>query len=497
MTRPARRWGLAAAAAAFSAVTLQALLVPCPAPAQQVSGRIFLTGPKLRVPAALVVRQGMPYVSSTDLAAALGATKKWSPQSRRLELRYGESGSEHRVEFVVGAPVVLVDDAAMNLPAAVLLEAGIAYVSVAGLAEALSPTLPGGARWDEEWATLFLGESDAGLTQLDITDQGAHTTLIARSALPPHLAASDGRFRIEFPDAAPGAEFQKPSAAGLIASIRMDQTETALQVHVEPAAAAVGYRVEQSGGSWNLVFTADSLDVHTAGFTPIGGVTAFDLSGVSDDDLFRPYRRVVIDPAHGGWEQGATGELVEEDIALEVAEALRLSLEEDYGYEVVLTREDDEALSADRRAEIVNASGADLCIALHADASFTSRVRGRQIIVFRGGNVSPVLAREFAGRRVEVLPWTGVQGRHRAASAILAAALAAELGASEPLPVLDRPFRTLSSLDLPAVAIECGFLTNREDAAALASPENRAELARAIARGIDAFVHRLRGQQEL
>jgi N-acetylmuramoyl-L-alanine amidase len=49
-------------------------------------------------------------------------------------------------------------------------------------------------------------------------------------------------------------------------------------------------------------------------------------------------------------------------------------------------------------------------------------------------------------------------------------------------------FFVLRNLDMPALLIECGFLTNPEDAKALTDPAFRTKLAGAIARGI-AFYH--------
>lgn len=496
MRRRSRAGILAAAGAVLCLVAAPSVLAPRPAPALQAPGQLFLAGPGLRIPARTRTVVGIRYVSTTDLAAVLAATKKWSPQSRRLELRFSAGGTEHRAEFVVGTPMVLIDGAAMNLPASTRLEGGVAFVPLPGLAEALSGAVPGGVRWDEEWATLFLGDSHSGLSRLEVEQQGTQTVLRAISASPPLVTPSRERFEIVFPDAAPGVDFEAPEPAGLIASLRAGPSDRGFSVSVVAAGPALGYRVERTGEAWSLILSADSLDIASPGFTAIGGSAASDLSAVSEDDLSRRYRRVVIDAGHGGWERGAIGELIEEDVALQVAKALRASLEEEFGYQVVMTRQEDESLTADRRAEIVNASGADLCIAIHADASFSRRMRGAHLVVFRGAAVGPVLAKEFPGRRVELLPWSGVQARHRAASAILAESIAEEISAGEPIPILDRPLLALSSLEMPAVAVECGFVTNTEDAAVLASPDERASLARAIARGIEGFVRRVNGRRE-
>jgi N-acetylmuramoyl-L-alanine amidase len=491
-----RAWILAALALLVAAALHAA--ISSSAPAETPPERVFVAGPALRVEARTRTIDGIRFISTTDLAAALGATQKWTPQNLRLQIRFG-GPPEHAAEFVIGASTVMIDDAAFNLPAAAVLDGGLAFVPLPGLAEALSGAVPGGARWDEARSTLLLGENDFALTSVEILDRGARTVLRVTAASPPRLDFEGGTFEILFPDVAAAPGFEAPPPSGLVASLGVQETDRGLALEASPAPEVRGYRLEQSDEAWSLILSSDSLDVVSSDYIPIGS-SAYDLAGVSADDHFRRYRRVVIDPGHGGAERGAVGELIEEDVVLQIARALQDELEQTYGYEVVLTREGDEALSADRRAEIVNASGADLCVSLHADASFSSRMSGPHVIVFRGGGVTPVFAKDFGARHVEVLPWSGAQARHHAASEILARETASELSETLPdsdVPVLQRPLRTLSSIDMPAVAVECGYVTNRNDAAMLASPDRRADLARAVARGVAAYIRLMRGEREL
>ena len=67
-------------------------------------------------------------------------------------------------------------------------------------------------------------------------------------------------------------------------------------------------------------------------------------------------RKVVIDPGHGGAQHGAVSEsgMAEKEISLDIALRLRRLLE-GASFEVLMTRETDEAVGLDKRADFANA----------------------------------------------------------------------------------------------------------------------------------------------
>jgi N-acetylmuramoyl-L-alanine amidase len=84
-----------------------------------------------------------------------------------------------------------------------------------------------------------------------------------------------------------------------------------------------------------------------------------------------PGRVVVIDPGHGGVENGATGPsgLVEKDVSLDLARRLETRLEREGGVTVVLTRDEDRLVPLDERAAIANHNRAELFVSVHLNAS--------------------------------------------------------------------------------------------------------------------------------
>ena len=91
-----------------------------------------------------------------------------------------------------------------------------------------------------------------------------------------------------------------------------------------------------------------------------------------------PKMRIVVDAGHGGWDLGTVGRrgLLEKDLVLEIAERLGKLLESRIGADVIYTRNDDNYIPLDERAEIANQSQADLFVSVHANYSDLPSARG-------------------------------------------------------------------------------------------------------------------------
>jgi N-acetylmuramoyl-L-alanine amidase len=81
--------------------------------------------------------------------------------------------------------------------------------------------------------------------------------------------------------------------------------------------------------------------------------------------------RIVLDPGHGGHDNGTTGPegLREKDLVLDVAKRLGALIEERMNSEVVYTRTDDTFVPLEQRTEIANQAKADLFLSIHANSS--------------------------------------------------------------------------------------------------------------------------------
>jgi N-acetylmuramoyl-L-alanine amidase len=217
-----------------------------------------------------------------------------------------------------------------------------------------------------------------------------------------------------------------------------------------------------------------------------------------------PLQTIVIDPGHGGDDVGARGGggAEEKAVALEVARRLRTLIEMRLGVRVILTREDDRAVSLDNRAALANNSKADLFLSLHLNAAPVREVAGAEIFHLRldreGEDARRAAASEAvplpvlggAMRTIDVIRWDLAQARHVEASAALAGILEVALRAQVMMsgrPRQEAPLRVLTGVNMPAALIEMAYLTNAAQERLAQSDAYQGSLAQAIYNAVVAF----------
>ena len=218
----------------------------------------------------------------------------------------------------------------------------------------------------------------------------------------------------------------------------------------------------------------------------------------------RRVHTIVVDAGHGGTDPGAlgVGGLREKDVNLGVARQLARKLEA-RGFEVVLTRDDDRALSLEERTAIAESAGGDVFISIHANASRRARARGIELYTLDANHERHSL--DVASRENGV-PAARLDALQRALARLRANELASHSerlasfvhenlirGArrrDRTLPDLGLkkgPFYVLFMSSMSSVLVETGFVTNREDARLLRSPKYQALLAEQIAEGVERY----------
>jgi N-acetylmuramoyl-L-alanine amidase len=205
---------------------------------------------------------------------------------------------------------------------------------------------------------------------------------------------------------------------------------------------------------------------------------------------------IVLDPGHGGSDAGVTvSGTREKDLALALALKLRSALTRDLpGVKVVMTRDDDEDLPIDRRAEMANHARADLVLSLHFDGFVDARSRGASAWWTPATFGEPRPAKRAAGRPpipslVTLLPWRDVAARHGVQSRELAEAVlsALELGGQGPTRMHDRMPLELLGVNAPGILLECATLTAPADLDRVTQDAGLTALADAIAQGVTAY----------
>lgn len=228
--------------------------------------------------------------------------------------------------------------------------------------------------------------------------------------------------------------------------------------------------------------------------------------------------RVMVDPGHGGRDPGAAAHgLIEKDIAMMYGDALFNELR-NRGHIAALTRSADEDLARDlawprpgkskdlnRRCVLANEFGAHAFISLHCNAGYHA-MNGAWLLHCRGSHHGaalgvrifdelsriPGIADDDAAK--EVLPDDSVHTGYTTKAHVLLRSKPPHMADDEwlylqglPRSEWYRTIRVLRGTKMPAVLVELGFLTNRDDARQLALPSTAGHVVRAIADGLEGW----------
>lgn len=200
--------------------------------------------------------------------------------------------------------------------------------------------------------------------------------------------------------------------------------------------------------SWMLIYE------RTGGETP-------------EDKEDKPVKKTVcLDPGHGPDTVNGSpdGTYKEREFTWDLYERLTLLLEAQ-GVNVICTRTEDTKPSLTERATVANNAKADCFVSLHTNASGSgwSDAHGLEIYTSSGPTSAPrnALAQDI----LDEMEAAGVELR------------------SSPL-VHNISLTVLAKTNMPAVLIEFGFHSNKEDVALLKSDAYRDKLAEATARGV-------------
>jgi len=186
---------------------------------------------------------------------------------------------------------------------------------------------------------------------------------------------------------------------------------------------------------------------------------------------------VVIDAGHGGRDPGkvsVTKEL-EKNINLSIAKKTK-SLLEAQGITVVMTREEDMGLyqetdsnkkAADMRArcKLISESNATLVVSIHQNSFSSESVKGAQVFYYSKSDGGKELAEIMQSSLITTLDPTNTK---KAKS--------------------NTNYYMLLHTECPSVIVECGFLSNWDEATKLESDDYQSKVAESILNGITEYL---------
>ena len=182
--------------------------------------------------------------------------------------------------------------------------------------------------------------------------------------------------------------------------------------------------------------------------------------------------RIVLDPGHGGHDTGAydpidpaQGDMlctIEGEMAFDIAQRTERLLAA-AGHDVYLTRRPTEFISLQTRCDIANKLKSDIFVSVHLNAHRDENVKGIEVFSFPGSKEGAKLRNAVYMEIMDRLAgWT-------------------QRGTKE------ANFYVLRETDMPAILVECGFVTNVEEERELHKPETRQKFAEGIAAGVMAY----------
>jgi len=216
-------------------------------------------------------------------------------------------------------------------------------------------------------------------------------------------------------------------------------------------------------------------------------------------------RRIVVDAGHGGKDPGAIGAggTQEKDVTLALAKILAKRLKQEFGCQVVLTRDKDVFLALEERTALANRLGADLFISIHANASANRSVQGIETYYLnfsKNDKAAAVAARENGTSLKQVSDLEMILFDLMANSKINESSrLAAEIQNSlvsnlnrhysqvKDHGVRQGPFYVLLGATMPSVLVETAFISNKTEEKRLASSKYQQRAADAIVAGVKKF----------
>ncbi|WP_170427909.1 N-acetylmuramoyl-L-alanine amidase [Ruegeria arenilitoris] len=215
--------------------------------------------------------------------------------------------------------------------------------------------------------------------------------------------------------------------------------------------------------------------------------------------------RVMLDPGHGGIDPGAEVDGSDEKtLMLTFARELREQLLRAGGFEVVMTRVDDQFVSLERRIALAHRAGADVFISLHADILSEGRAHGAAVYTLSKA-ASDVASDKLAERhdRGDLIAGIDLSGaddqvadvlldiarqetkpRTDALARALADGMTQQGGPMNSRPIRTASFSVLKAADIPSVLVELGFLSSPRDLKNIRNPEWRMGMAQGIVDGL-------------
>ncbi len=448
------------------------------------------------------------YIAGSDLADALQVGRFWRTDVRKLVLRV----DEQRITFPAGARAVVTEQRTLMLRMPVVFHQGEPWIPTEFLTAVLPELTDISVRFNAETFAFTLGVRQTNVSGLSFEQGDLFTELRIRMVQPLAFRVDDSQprqltLKIYGARINPGTlEVNQPR--GLVESVEALQRDdhALLVVHLSELVSRYQSLSRDEGAT--IVLKVMQEPITTIPEPVPRGPKIVQTLPTNEIGRKVTVRRVIIDPGHGGADNGKQGVngLLEKDVTLAIALELQRVLDGEQGVEVMLTRTDDSTMGLIERTEFANREQGDLFISIHCNGWYAGEAEGVETYflspaksewdseVARTENLTGGIAEDL-----DFIVWDLVQNLYIQESATLAEAvqgrMAGDLGMTN-RGVKQAGFRVLVGAYMPAILVEVGFLSNSADARRLGESGFHRQVARALSAAILDFRARMEAVRE-
>ncbi|HIE03881.1 MAG TPA: hypothetical protein EYP61_03885 [Candidatus Latescibacteria bacterium] len=427
--------------------------------------------------------EGHIWVPLSELSRAWKAGLEWDLATMRVTL----TSDGHEVEFVPEDPFFVVDGEIHHLPVPPRMLKGELHVPLDLLLPYVSSFVRGKLKWKEGGVNI-LGVS--------IEERANGTLIVVRTSEPlrAEAALASGWLHLTL--------YRGRLDTTAMGSLGPEGAVREVRAYQYSHSAQISFRLKPGVSDYRMYPSPDPKKVV---------VLLWQRAKKPRKQEMWAYRTVIIDPGHGGRDEGAVGPtgLKEKDVALDIALRLAKLLREELGMQVVLTRTEDVFVPLQERARIAVNGGGQLFISLHCNSSKNPKVVGIETYFLseaKTEDAREVARRENASLRFEeVIPSLKednfplkdiltdmLSDQFLKESQKLAACVQEELVRGlglEDRGVKQAGFYVMlgTGAAMPSVLVELGFISNRGEERLLKTSAFRRRAALALFRAIRNF----------
>jgi N-acetylmuramoyl-L-alanine amidase len=446
-----------------------------------------------------VTEHNLGYFSMSHLAELLGEGLSWDEPG--ISVVYHTE--QHKATFFINSPYINIDDTVKNLIYPVKIIEGNLYLPARTFIPLLDAIRPEQITWDRDAETIRINSEWYDITDVALTSKanGKLIEIFVTSPKNYEIFLSEGNWlNVTIPNARVNQrQILRRKQGSFLRDINVYQFESSAQI---------SFRFKENIGKYTDRMQTNPPRIQIS----IPDTTVVPTPFVGPEFIGPSERisKVIIDPGHGGADYGAIGlnKTQEKKIVLDIAKRLAKLIRKDKLFEVVMTREKDNAVSLEDRANLANNENGDIYISIHANASPKHFARGFQVFFLAPANNdearaaaqlenAPFLAERnsLSSDSIDNLSYIlsdMIQTEFQVESADLASMVDKEFRKrftrkTKARGIDQAGFVVLNRVYMPSILVETAFLTNKDDEKLLRSKEYRQDVAEAIYAGLKRF----------